>query len=211
MDPVLFRPLERILAVLIGGISIYLGYRLFLHLPEKTDSQGRIVLPGNISVYLSRVGPGVFFALFGAAVVALSLHRAVQYEAASPAAEPTARASSAQVLYHGAVETAAHGSGVENLEIRRAHLATRLARLNRIPSLLRPDMDPGLRVDTVDLLLPDVKLSLLQSVWGPDWGDFLEFEQWVRNGAAGEPPPGCREPAGLFRRGAGDPEKDANP
>ncbi|SHE81787.1 hypothetical protein SAMN02745206_00892 [Desulfacinum infernum DSM 9756] len=205
MDPIIFRPLERILAVLIGGVSIYLGYRLFLHLPEKTDSQGRIVLPGNISVYLSRVGPGVFFALFGAAVVALSLYRAVQYEASGPAGEQAARASRAQVLYHGAVDTAATESGGDNLEIRRAHLATRLARLNRIPSLLRPDVDPGLRVDTVDLLLPEIKLSLLQSVWGPDWGNFQEFEQWVRNGAVGEPPPGCRAPADLFRRGAAEP------
>lgn len=67
------RSFERILDTVIGGISIYLGYRLFLKLPEKTDSQGKVVLPGNISIYLSRVGPGVFFALFGAAVIALSL------------------------------------------------------------------------------------------------------------------------------------------
>src|SRR6516225_4934007 len=79
MDPTTLRLTERILDVLIGGISIYLGYRLFLALPEKTDSNGKFVLPGNISVHLSRVGPGIFFALFGAIVVALSLHDSIQY------------------------------------------------------------------------------------------------------------------------------------
>ena len=29
MDPLLFRSIERIVSVLIGGFSIYLGYRLF--------------------------------------------------------------------------------------------------------------------------------------------------------------------------------------
>ena len=69
MDPISFRALERILAVVIAGISIYLGYRLFLKLPDKTDSEGKFILPGNISIYISRVGPGVFFALFGAAIL----------------------------------------------------------------------------------------------------------------------------------------------
>jgi hypothetical protein len=60
MDPGILRALERLLDAAIGGLSIYLGYRLFLRLPDKTDSQGKIILPGKISIFLSRVGPGVF-------------------------------------------------------------------------------------------------------------------------------------------------------
>ena len=77
MDPLILRSLERILSVAIGGLSIVLGYRLFLALPTQRDSEGSFKLPWNISVALTRVGPGVFFALFGAAVVALGLHSAV--------------------------------------------------------------------------------------------------------------------------------------
>src|SRR5574341_1112697 len=74
MDPLFLRALERIIAVLIGGLAIYLGYQLFIHLPTQMNSEGKIVLPGDISVYLSRVGPGAFFALFGTIVVAASFY-----------------------------------------------------------------------------------------------------------------------------------------
>jgi hypothetical protein len=38
MDLLELRVVERILAVVIGGLSIYLGYRLFIKLPEQKDS-----------------------------------------------------------------------------------------------------------------------------------------------------------------------------
>ena len=80
MEAILLRSLERILSVLIGGLSIYLGYRLFLKIPQQTDSSGKIILPGGISIFLSRVGPGVFFSLFGTLVVGLSLYYQTQIE-----------------------------------------------------------------------------------------------------------------------------------
>ncbi len=74
------RATERLLGAVIGATSIFLGYRLFLHLPQQTDSEGRIVLPGGISIWLSRVGPGVFFLLFGTALIALSLSQRLSIE-----------------------------------------------------------------------------------------------------------------------------------
>lgn len=71
-DIAVLRMLERILAVGIGGMTIYLGYRLFFHLPFERDNQGELTLPG-IKIVLSRVGPGVFFAAFGSAVLVYSL------------------------------------------------------------------------------------------------------------------------------------------
>src|ERR1700719_1192457 len=60
---------ERIIGVLIGGMCVYLGYSLFKKIPNKTNSSGKLILPGGVSIWLSRVGPGTFFALFGAAIV----------------------------------------------------------------------------------------------------------------------------------------------
>ena len=72
-DPVvIMRMVERIIAVLIGGLAIYLGYRLFFHLPFEHDHEGQLVLPG-IKIVLSRVGPGVFFAAFGTVVLFYSI------------------------------------------------------------------------------------------------------------------------------------------
>ena len=60
MDLLQLRVIERVLAVVVGGMSVYLGYRLFIKLPEQMDSSGKVVLPGGISVFVSRIGPGVF-------------------------------------------------------------------------------------------------------------------------------------------------------
>ena len=47
MDLLSLRVLERVLAVLIGGMSIFLGYRLFIKLPRQKDSSGKVMLPGD--------------------------------------------------------------------------------------------------------------------------------------------------------------------
>src|SRR4051794_35002274 len=80
MDPLLLRFLERITVELIGGLSIYLGYRLFLKVPEYKDNEGKLTLPWNISIVMTRVGPGVFFALFGVLAICLSLIRPLSVE-----------------------------------------------------------------------------------------------------------------------------------
>ena len=74
----LMRMVERLLGLLSGALCVVLGYRLFIMLPEKTDSSGKLVLPGGVSIWLSRVGPGIFFALFGAAIVAYSFASTVR-------------------------------------------------------------------------------------------------------------------------------------
>ena len=40
MDPLLFRSIERIVSVLIGGLSIFLGYRLFSSVRGQSDGKG---------------------------------------------------------------------------------------------------------------------------------------------------------------------------
>src|ERR1051325_5192351 len=72
--------------VIFGGLSIFLGYRLFLKLPERADSSGKLVLPGDISVFISRVGPGVFFCLFGVAVLVMALQNGLELNSTQNAA-----------------------------------------------------------------------------------------------------------------------------
>jgi len=78
LDPLVLRFFERITAVLIGGLAIYLGYQLFLRVPEHKDSAGKVMLPWNISVVMSRIGPGVFFALFGVIDVGIAIVRPLE-------------------------------------------------------------------------------------------------------------------------------------
>ena len=77
MDLESFRGIERLLIVAAGALSIYLGYRLFLQMPSRPKGdeggEGKVTLPGGISIFISRVGPGVFFGLFGAAVIGIAV------------------------------------------------------------------------------------------------------------------------------------------
>ena len=66
---------QRILSILIGGMLVYFGYRLFLSLPGKRGrdgGSGEFALGRASKVKLSKVGPGVFFAIFGAGLIAYS-------------------------------------------------------------------------------------------------------------------------------------------
>jgi hypothetical protein len=59
----LMRMAERLLGLLAGVLSVVLGYRLFVRLPEKTDSSGKVVLPGGV------VPEALFVVVAGNAVV----------------------------------------------------------------------------------------------------------------------------------------------
>ncbi|MFH2046786.1 MAG: hypothetical protein ABIK92_16770 [Pseudomonadota bacterium] len=195
MDPIIIRSFERILDSVIGGVSIYLGYRLFIKLPEKSDSQGKIILPGNISIFLSRVGPGVFFALFGAAVIALSLNNAIQYSV-EPKNLEVAQVSQAKINYQGATEGSANIDSAE-LENKRSLLRPSFYWLNQLPKKIKGFENEEDRVN-MQLQLPAVKLELISKVWGADWGSFEAFEQWVSLGGETALPDGCQQAKELF-------------
>lgn len=82
MDPLVItivsRSIERLFIILIGGLSVYLGWNLF-KLPIPNDG-GAEIKHGELQIVLRRIGPGVFFALFGTAVTAFSLAYPVHYE-----------------------------------------------------------------------------------------------------------------------------------
>lgn len=82
MDPLVIaiacRSIERLIIILIGGLSVYLGWALF-KLPIPNDS-GAEIKHGQLQIVLRRIGPGVFFALFGTAVTIFSLAYPVHFE-----------------------------------------------------------------------------------------------------------------------------------
>ncbi len=208
MDPDTLRAIERILAVLMGGLSIYLGYRLFLQLPDRTDSAGKIILPGNISIYLSRVGPGIFMALFGAAVVAFSLHNTVTYrETLSGTEAYDGRGSTSDETplspgvreYSGIGERGAAGT-LQSLEVSRAMVKRDIFILNSLSNALRTDLNPEDQVD-IELAVPRIKVALLKTVWAEDWGDPEAFEDWVFRSAAEDPPQELEAAAAFYDPG----------
>lgn len=195
MDPATLREVERMLGVAIGGLSIFLGYRLFLSLPQAKPGEGRVHLPGGISVYLSRVGPGVFFALFGAILVSLSFHYSVKYSESlgvTRPGEPQAAARKADYSGFGESEVPDQTS--------RVQAAADVIHFNTtFPKSLRADLSEARRNELEALALRS-KLAIMKSAWEKDWGDYDTFHRWVMGGAAGTVPPELKDAAEAFRR-----------
>jgi hypothetical protein len=84
------RMLERIIVACGGVASIYLGYRLFV-VANLTSVSGGTFKSKIFSMTLTKVGPGVFFALFGAYVLASNLSSQISYStSAAKLSDPAA-------------------------------------------------------------------------------------------------------------------------
>jgi hypothetical protein len=182
MDPHLIavwtRGIERIVAVLLGGMAIYYGFRLFMVVPVETQSDGKIKLPG-MSVVLSKAGPGVFFAAFGTLVVLTSLFKPIHlspdeymgmFELAQPAAEPKHLKPKAVPRPSTEQEVARVRLAVQTINCMK-RLATSGAR--------------SLPIEDVELAAREAKLALLKTVWDVgSWGDFEAFKRWAMGQSA---------------------------
>lgn len=172
------RCIERIIAVLLGGLAIYYGFRLFLVVPVQTLSDGKIQMPG-LSVVLAKAGPGLFFAAFGAIVVVTSLMRPIQvgdgsspiYAGATEAPLPITKAS-------GTEQQTQHPGTEQDL----AHVRLTVQTINCMQRL-STEGPKALSARDAELAVRDAKLALLACVWDVGaWGDFESFKQWT-NGA----------------------------
>jgi hypothetical protein len=199
---------ERLLGLLAGGLCVVLGYRLFMNLPEKTDSSGKIVLPGGVSIWLSRVGPGLFFALFGAAIVTYSFAstvRATSEQGMSPSIARSAPAGDAAVAIRrqeiaamsARSRSAAEGAAREQeLTVLRGAMAD----LNATIVRLEADAQPPERGRLIGGL-QTAKMLLLRGYWEPPWGDPARLQSWINSGAAPPAPMGMEVPAALYLNG----------
>jgi hypothetical protein len=86
LHPEILRMFERVLVVLGGILAIYLGYRLFRIATLEDRSAGKFNLHNILEFSVSRVGPGVFFAAFGAWVLYTSLTTRISTPVASSSA-----------------------------------------------------------------------------------------------------------------------------
>ena len=194
MTVIVLRCVERLASILICGLFAWLGYKLFLDVPTKPDSSGKFTLPGGTAIHLMRVGPGIFFALFGVGIVLASFLNPVSFE--QP--DKTGKAVTGQQVagmagtpagdhskYVGAGEKAAASLATRDMD--RAHCVNAIAALNNIEANLKPDLDGSLRSD-IEIAIPQVKLAAMKALWAEDWGDYASFKEWVQSGKTNEPP-----------------------
>ena len=175
------RMLERIIVVGFGGLSIYLGYKLFFHLPNNTDHKGQIELPG-IKLVLSRVGPGIFFCAFGSIILFQSLYEEVQVKLTSQVTE-TGKDLSAAIkessmnnteYFSGAAPavTSQTGNDSEGFSLNSITVQRYVAQLNCLSHKLDPEGSEALLQNTFDM----AKFGIFKLGWNAEEsGEFRRF------------------------------------
>lgn len=206
---ILLRMGERILADIIGGICIYLGYSLFLRISEQKTGDAKMSFPGGISVHIARVGPGVFFTLFGATLVSLSFFKPVSvnsdqviHEATPGLPDSSASVAAGKINFTG-MNSPAPLTEQEASADARVKLRKDIQLLNTLPNSLRTDLPPQDRI-RIDLALDRIKLTLMKPVWGEaaeGWGTWEEFEIWQKNGSPSPPPARIEKAVEFFSFG----------
>lgn len=191
---------ERLLSVLIGGLSIVLGYRMFLAMPNlPAGGEAKVELPGGLSLYITRVGPGVFFALFGALIIAYSLHQPLSVNATADNTRATSAQSGSQShpvqtrFSYASDKTDSSGQQNQQVQQQRAFVLRDLRQLTALQNKLRSNNGQALQIDTrmqsgLQLALPRIKQIMLESVWDKNWGDQLTFRNWIEQGDPNNPP-----------------------
>ncbi len=206
---IIFRALERIIVVVSGALSIYLGYRLFLVNPERDESTGKFKLPGGISIYMTRIGPGVFFSLFGAAVIAFSLKQGVEYSEKiatsllrNQQAKETQTAQAVPLRKWSGLGPALEGKEPNTSEEERSDILHTVRKLNELVSVMPTDLSPGKRIDYGNAV-ESAKVCLMEEAWDAEkWGEFSQFKIWLQGGGLSPPPDSITEPVRYFGEGS---------
>ena len=210
MDPqsltILVGAFQRILSILIGGMLIYFGYRLFLSLPGKRGrdgGSGEFSLGGANKVKLSKVGPGVFFAVFGAGLIAYSFAKPmkVNIPGAAPSAQTSPAAQGAPNAASGVVAASgfsyAGAVSVPQTNEDRARMRNETQQdiiiLNRALDGANASERPQ-----VERAVVRAKVALMEPLWAEDWGELKDFRDWLAKG--GTPPDKTRPAVDYFQR-----------
>jgi branched-subunit amino acid transport protein len=173
---ILSRAAERILLVLVGALAVYLGYSLFRHMPSVNRAEGKLELPGGVSIFLSRIGPGVFFALFGCAVIGYSVTKPV--ELAVPDALGVINYSGLQ---------AGRPPSFHEIAIDGLDPEITVARLNGFLATARLNMSQAETEEMVEAVRA-AKFAVMLAHWKSEWGDRTVFERWAKENGDRDPP-----------------------
>lgn len=94
----------KIISLVIGMFSCYLGYRLFQSALSSDPSKFKAAGKG-ISFELSSTAPGIFFALFGTVIVVVAIYRGLDFNYSPPSPKDLDNARGSSLLANGAYES----------------------------------------------------------------------------------------------------------
>jgi hypothetical protein len=162
-----------------GGLSLTYGWNLFR--VGVLNEQSAELSARGWRVNLKRVGPGAFFALFGCAVLAVSLRSPLSLSAAAMTetnANATAPAGSLKAVTQSA-GTTVYDQGADPTVAKRW-----VASLNTILNVAKPDIFPSATEQKV-IKRTDVDLEILRNelvirqFGSPLFGEYMAYRKGV--------------------------------
>jgi hypothetical protein len=172
----------------------------------RDGGSGEFSLGRSSKVKLSKVGPGVFFAIFGAGLIGYSFAKPMKVNIPATAANApnavaapnaatapktnTSTVAAAGFSYIGAV------SAPETDEDRarmRAETQEDIIALNRALDRANASERPQ-----VERAVVRAKVALMEPLWAEDWGELKDFRDWLAKG--GTPPAKTQPAADYFQR-----------
>ncbi|HUO98997.1 MAG TPA: hypothetical protein VMU01_10030 [Rhizomicrobium sp.] len=190
---ILTRSLERILVSLIGAMAIFLGYKLFA---TATTAEGVANFKfSEVTIAMSHTYPGVFFALFGAALIVFTAMRPVEWERKNAKGDESEEESIRSMIAAPQFSIAAPAPNEVATEGVVKSLADMANGLDTTPASIKRKV-----------ALREARVALMGSGWKREWGRTEDFRDWVYNFAEGDPPPLAIAKAVAVYRGASQAE-----
>lgn len=199
---IVFNGIQHITTIVVGMASVYLGYRLFIEIPRRREGETKLDLPGGVSIMLSRIGPGIFFALFGTGMIVYSVNKPIEIK---DIAEQVASADGATIIKRSRTLTGlgqnAEAVGPQMIPATSITRETVIGYLNKIAAEANATKSGSELLDRT-IAVREAKLALMREIWKPDWGDYGTFHRWVTEQFERDPPPdGTRNAVAYFRQG----------
>lgn len=183
---------ERTLALAIAGLSFILGFLLFIMVPDVPNTGIGDLSFFKLKITLTNVGPGIFFALFGAVVIIYSITTQAKIKETTTSSD--GKVENKQYRY---LQTfVKDDQGVENLrggyQSDFRIFATIFEKIEKNEIILESQ-----KLD-FERSLASTKETLMQSVWTEKWGDYYEFKQWIAKGCLEPIPSDIIDAANFF-------------
>jgi hypothetical protein len=193
---VVMRSLEKIAAVAGGILAVWIGYKLFSLVPHRAEGEAKIAFPGGFSLFATRVGPGVFFALFGTGLIAYTVTSPVSYEFDKKKDTGVFNGMS------GSSNNSAAPSGFVPRPAGTPEVESSVRALNVWFSSTAASLD-GTSKNNIRVAIREAKLSMMREIWDREkWGDYDILQNWaVENGETGALPAVTQEAKAIYEGG----------
>jgi len=168
--------------LLAGVLFCWFGYRLFSR--ARAPGGAEISYKDVFKVNLYQIGPGVFFSLFGAAILIYSIHKPPSLDLRDILQAGSEAPATATVAAPGAVQRSVAIAGARNAPASAVDPAELSRASNQVAFVNRIDASGAVAAQDrkdIERMSRQIRLSIMRGVWQPAWGDPADFEAWVRD------------------------------